>query len=75
MRDVRKEFAGAYSMIKDMQKESVGGNQVAGEWVQPLNPETQALNWMKEHQHSYTDAQLDFWQLLRPLTDVGEELS
>ena len=30
---------------------------------------------MKEHQHSYTDEQLDFWLLLRPLTDGSEELS
>ena len=28
---------------------------------------------MKEHQCSYTDTQLDFWLLLRPLTDGGEE--
>ena len=28
---------------------------------------------MKEHQRSYRDMQLDFWLLLRPLTDGGEE--
>ena len=28
---------------------------------------------MKECQRSYTDAQLDFWLLLRPPTDGGEE--
>ena len=61
--------------MEDMQKELTGGDQVAREWVQPLNPETQALKWMKECQHSYTDVQLDFWLLLRPLTDGGEELS
>ena len=75
MRDMQKEFAGAYSTMKDMWKEFMGGDQVAREWVQPLNPKTQALKWMKEHQHSYMDAQLDFWLLLRPLTDGGEESS
>ena len=30
---------------------------------------------MKEHQCSDTDEQLDFWLLLRPLTDGGEESS
>ena len=31
------------------------------------------MKWMKEHQCSYCDVQLDFWLLLRPLTDGGEE--
>ena len=30
---------------------------------------------MKERQHSYRDMQLDFWLLLRPLMDGGEELT
>ena len=64
-RDVWEEFAGAYSAMKDTHK-FAGGDQVAEECVQPLNPQTQALQWMKECQHSYTDEQLDFWLLLRP---------
>ena len=74
MRDVHEEFAGSCSTLKDKHK-SVEGGQVAKESVQLLNPQTQALKWMKEHQRSYTDAQLDFWLLLRPLTDGGEESS
>ena len=31
------------------------------------------MKWMKEHQRSYRDVQLEFWLLLRPLTDGGEE--
>ena len=31
------------------------------------------MKWMKEHQCSYRDVQLDFWLLLRPLMDGGEE--
>ena len=74
MRDVWDEFAGAYSALKDMHK-FTGGDQAAEECVQPLNPQTQALKWMKECQHLYMDKQLDFWLLLRPLTDGGEESS
>ena len=37
-----------------------------------LDPEVDALKWMKEHQCSYTDEQLNFWLLLWPLTDGGE---
>ena len=48
---------------------------MAGGWEQPLDPEVDAMRWMKEHQHSYMDAQLDFWLLLRPLTDGGKESS
>ena len=48
---------------------------MAGGWEQPLDPEVDAMRCMKEHQCSYTDAQLDFWLLLRTLTDRGEELS
>ena len=42
---------------------------------QPLDPEVDAMRWVKECQCSYTDAQLDFWLFLRPLTDGSEELS
>ena len=38
-----------------------GGDQATRE---PLDLEVDALKWMKEHQHSYTDAQLNFWLLL-----------
>ena len=64
-----------YPMTRDMQEKFVGGDQVAGGWEQPLDPEADALKWMKEHQRSYTDMQLDFWLLLRPLTDRSKELS
>ena len=70
MRDVREEFAGSYSALKDKHK-FVRGDQATEECVQLLNPQTQALKWMKECQHSYTDEQLDFWLLLQPLTDGG----
>ena len=38
-----------------------------------LHPKQDALKWMKERQHSYTDDQLDFWCLLQPLTDGSEK--
>ena len=31
------------------------------------------MKWMKERQRSYRDFQLEFWLLLRPLTDGSEE--
>ena len=62
-------------MTRDMQEEFTGGDQAATGWEQPLDLGTDTLKWMKEHQHSYTDVQLDIWLLLRPLTDGGEELS
>ena len=40
-----------------------------------LQPMWDALKWMKEHQHSYTDDQLDFWHLLCPLTNGSEKAS
>ena len=50
------------------------GDQALGE-VQPVDPNIHGMKWMKEHQRSYRDAQLDFWLLLRPLTDGSEESS
>ena len=50
----------------------LGGDQATGG---PLDPEVDALKWMKEHQHSYMDVQLNFWLLLWPLTDGSEESS
>ena len=43
--------------------------------VQPVDPNIHGVKWMKERQHSYRDVQLDFWLLLRPLTDGSEESS
>ena len=62
-------------MTRDVREEFAGGDQVARGWGEPLDPEVDALKWMKEHQHSYTDVQLNFWLLLWPLTDGGEESS
>ena len=64
-----------YPMTRDVWEEFAGGDQMARGWEELLDPEVDALKWMKEHQHSYTDAQLDFWLLLLPLTDGGEESS
>ena len=58
-----------YPVTRDIWEEFAGGDQVAGGWEQPLDPEVDTLKWMKERQHSYMDAQLDFWLLVRPLTD------
>ena len=64
-----------YPITRDVQEEFAGGDQAARGWGELLDLEVDTLKWMKEHQHSYMDAQLDFWLLLRPLTDGGEELS
>ena len=40
---------------------------------QPLYSKLDTMRWMKEHQCCYTNAQLNFWLLLRPLTDGGKE--
>ena len=68
-------WAEKYPMTTDMQEEFTGGDQVAKGWEQPVDPEVNALKWMKECQRSYMDVQLDFWLLVRPLTDGGEESS
>ena len=47
-----------YSMMRDVWKEFAGGDQAARGWEQPLDPEVDAMKWMKEHQRSYMDAQL-----------------
>ena len=72
-RDIRKEFAGSYSALKVKQERA--GEVGSSAQVQLIDPNTQAMKWMKECQHSYRDVQLDFWLLLRPLTDGGEESS
>ena len=71
MRDVRKEFAGSYSTLKE-KRDSTGKDQSLAP-MHTVDPNTQGMKWMKEHQCSYNDVQLGFWLLLRPLTDGGEE--
>ena len=39
----------------------------------PVDPNTHGMKWMKERQCFYRDIQLEFWLLLRPLTDGSEE--
>ena len=73
MWDVRKEFEGSYSAFKEKQN-WVGGDQSLAP-VHPVDPNIQGMKWMKECQHSYRDMQLDFWLLLRPLTDGSKELT
>ena len=67
MRDVRKEFVGSYSTLKEKQ-DWAGGDQSLAPF-HPVDPNIQGMKWMKECQHSYRDVQLDFWLLLRPLMD------
>ena len=45
-----------YSMMRDMWREFTRMNQAARGWEQALDPEVNAMRWMKEHQHSYMDA-------------------
>ena len=40
-----------------------------------LDPERDALKWMKKCQCSYTEEQRSFWTLLCPHTDSGETSS
>ena len=61
-----------FPMTRDMREEFAKEDQATGG---QLNPGVDALKWMKEHQHPYTDVQLNFWLLLRPLTDGGKESS
>ena len=71
MWDVRKEFMGSYSALKE--KHDGAGRDQSSAPAHPVDPNIQGMKWMKEHQHSYRDVQLDFWLLLRPLMDGGEE--
>ena len=50
-----------FPMMRDMWEEFAKEDQATGG---QLDPEVDALKWMKERQHSYTDAQLNFWLLL-----------
>ena len=53
----------------------MGGDQASGEVEQTVDPNIHAMEWMKECQHSYREVKLDFWLLLRLLTDGSEESS
>ena len=69
--DAREEFAGSYSAFKE--KQDIAGKDQSYAPMHPVDPNTQGMKWMKECQCSYRDVQLEFWLLLRPLTDGGEE--
>ena len=71
MRDMREEFTGPYSALKE--KQSVVGRDQSSAPTHPVDPNIQGMKWMKERQRSYRDTQLSFWLLLRPLMDGGEE--
>ena len=71
MRDVRKEFTGSYSTLKE--KQDGAGRDQSSAPMHPVDPNIQGMKWMKECQCSYRDVQLGFWLLLRPLTDRGKE--
>ena len=71
MRDVREEFAGSYSTL--WERQDIGVKDKFAVLMPTVNPNIQGMKWMKERQCSYRDAQLDFWLLLRQLTDGSEE--
>ena len=70
-RDMREEFVGSYSALKD--REDIVGRDQSSAPMHLVDPNIQGMKWMKECQCSYREVQLDFWLLLRPLTDRGEE--
>ena len=72
-RDVRKDFAGSYSTLKEKQ-DCAGGDESLAQ-VQPVDPNIHGMKWMRQHQRSYRNMQLEYWLLLRPLTDSSEESS
>ena len=69
--DVREEFVGSYSTFKERQ--DIAGKDHLCVPTCLVDPNTQGMKWMKQHQRSYRDVQLEFWLLLRPLMDGGEE--
>ena len=71
MQDVREEYAGSYSALRE--KQSIAGRDQSSASMPPVDPNSQGMKWMKECQHSYRDVQLDFWLLLGPLMDGCEE--
>ena len=70
-RDVRQEFRGSYSAYKE--KQDIAGRDQSYASSHAVDPNTHGMKWMKERQRSYRDIQLEFWLLLRPLTDGSEE--
>ena len=70
-RDVREEFRGSYSAYKE--KQDIAERDQSYAPTCPVDPNTQGMKWMKLRQRSYRDIQLEFWLLLRPLTDGSEE--
>ena len=69
--DVREEFRGSYSAYKEKQDCAERDQSYAP--TRPVDPNTQGMKWMKECQCPYKDVQLEFWLLLRPLTDGSKE--
>ena len=69
--DVRQEFRGSYSAYKE--KQDIAEKNLSYASSHAVNPNTHGMKWMKERQRSYRDIQLEFWLLLRPLTDGSEE--
>ena len=69
--DVREEFRGSYSAYKEKQDITERNQSYAP--THSVDPNTQGMRWMKECQRSYKDIQLEFWLLLRPLTNGSEE--
>ena len=69
--DVREEFRGLYSAYKEKQDIAERDQSYAPMCL--VDPNIQGMKWMKLHQGSYGDIQLEFWLLLRPLTDGSEE--
>ena len=69
--DVREDFMGSYSAFK--KKQDIVERDQSYAPTCPVDPNTQRMKWMRERQRSYRDMQLEFWLLLRPLTDRGEE--
>ena len=70
-RDVGEEFRGSYSTYKE--KQDIAERNQSYTSMHLVDPNTHGMKWMKECQRSYKDIQLEFWLLLRPLTDGSEE--
>ena len=66
-----EEFRGSYSAFREKQDVAERDQSCAPTCL--VDPNTQGMKWMKLCQHSYRDMQLEFWLLLRPLTDRREE--
>ena len=71
--DARHEKGLCGVVFRPQRKTRLCGGDQSPTPVHPVDPNIHGMKWMKEHQHSYRDMQLDFWLLLRPLMDGGEE--